>query len=61
MAPPNPRSKNAEGLLKGVAFTDKDSRILFHSGAASDVRLRAIFSDEDWIREAAERRIPPSR
>jgi transcriptional regulator with PAS, ATPase and Fis domain len=45
--------------IKGVLVTDNKGKCLLASGAAEDVRIRAIISDSEWLEDAAERRFVP--
>jgi len=43
--------------IRGAAILDETGRIQFHTGAASDIRVRAMLSDADWMAEASEKRL----
>lgn len=36
--------------VRGVAVVDSAGKILFHMGIASDVRVRTMLSDAEWLR-----------
>ena len=45
--------------VKGVAVLNGENRILQHTGIVSDPRVRALVSDEDWLKDAVRRRTAP--
>lgn len=45
--------------VKGVLIADHKGKCLLASGAAEDIRIRAVVADRDWLQDAAERRFVP--
>lgn len=41
----------------GIAIIDSGYKLQYCTGAATDVRIRAMLTDRDWLKEAAERKL----
>ncbi|ASV84860.1 AAA domain family protein [Ochrobactrum quorumnocens] len=47
----------SENGIRGLALIDPSGKLAFHSGAASDPRVRAMLSDAGWLKEAEARKL----
>ncbi|MCL7999522.1 sigma 54-interacting transcriptional regulator [Brucella sp. 21LCYQ03] len=48
---------SSENGIRGLAMIDPSGKLAFHSGAASDPRVRAMLSDPAWLKEAEARKL----
>lgn len=48
---------NSGNGIHGLALIDPSGKLAFHSGAASDPRVRAMLSDAGWLKEAEARKL----
>lgn len=54
------RSEHRDDIgIKGVLVTNTEGKCLLASGLAEDVRVRAIISDFEWLKDAVQRRFMP--
>lgn len=53
------KNEEIKGYIRGLAVLGPENRIVFHSGVASEPRLRMLISDTDWLAEAERRRVTP--
>lgn len=47
------------GRIKGIAVIDENGRILTSLGIASDSRIKAAITDQEWVAEARRKKIVP--
>ncbi len=51
------RVLGTSGGVRGLAVIDAAGKVVFHTGSASDSRVRAVLSDHEWLKEAEARKL----